>query len=361
MLIELQVAIRSLLGAFESIITPALILITSQWYTKRQACPRIGIWYCGLGAGQIVGGLISWAGQHGSKTASFEGWRIMMVSVGVFNVLVALAVIFALPDSVETASFLSPSEKERVTQKLTVDQAGNGKRVFKKAALFEALADPAIWLLFLITILILVPSGVVTTFSATILAGLGYNSKKAALLNMGSGAVSIFATLASTFAILFNVSRWLSIVLLIIPSLIGAALMSFLGDMRGAGLAGVYLVNFCVAPSALTYALVASNTQGYTKKVVANCGMQVAFGIGNIIGPQTFRAHEAPGYLSAKITVMSVNAGVIVVAVLLRLLYGHRNAKRDQASKAQDRLGVEVQRDTEDATDLTNPAFRYVY
>lgn len=47
-----MVALRALLGAFEAIITPALVLVTSQWYTKKQACPRTGIWYCGLGAGQ---------------------------------------------------------------------------------------------------------------------------------------------------------------------------------------------------------------------------------------------------------------------------------------------------------------------
>lgn len=48
-----MLALRALLGALEAIITPALVLITSQWYTKRQACPRTGIWYCGLGAGQM--------------------------------------------------------------------------------------------------------------------------------------------------------------------------------------------------------------------------------------------------------------------------------------------------------------------
>lgn len=48
-----MVALRTLLGAFESIITPALVLITTQWYTKRQACPRTGVWYCGLGLGQM--------------------------------------------------------------------------------------------------------------------------------------------------------------------------------------------------------------------------------------------------------------------------------------------------------------------
>jgi sugar phosphate permease len=47
-----MVALRSLLGAFESIITPALVLITTQCYVKKQAAPRTGVWYCGLGLGR---------------------------------------------------------------------------------------------------------------------------------------------------------------------------------------------------------------------------------------------------------------------------------------------------------------------
>jgi hypothetical protein len=285
----------------------------------------------------------------------------MMVAIGASNVFVALAVIFFLPDSVEGASFLTLMEKEQVLEALAIDQAGNGKRVFSRAAVLETLTDPAIWLLCLITILTLIPSGVVTTFSATLVAGLGYDSKEAALLNMGSGLISILATLASTCAILFNVSRWLSIVLLFVPTLIGAALMSFMDHQKGAGLAGVYLINFCVAPLALIYALLAANTQGFTKKVVANVMIMVCFSVANIIGPQTFRAKEAPGYISAKIVLLAVNAGAMVVAILLRLLYGQRNSKRDSARQAQDRLGVEMHQDLDDVTDLTNPAFRYCY
>lgn len=59
------VAVRTLLGCFEAVISPALIIITAGFYTKGQATPRYGLWYCGLGAGQIFGGLISFAAQHG--------------------------------------------------------------------------------------------------------------------------------------------------------------------------------------------------------------------------------------------------------------------------------------------------------
>lgn len=37
-------AIRILLGCCEAVISPALVLITSTWYTKRHAAPRYGIW-----------------------------------------------------------------------------------------------------------------------------------------------------------------------------------------------------------------------------------------------------------------------------------------------------------------------------
>jgi MFS family permease len=37
-------AIRILLGCCEAIITPALVLMTSTWYSKRQAAPRYGVW-----------------------------------------------------------------------------------------------------------------------------------------------------------------------------------------------------------------------------------------------------------------------------------------------------------------------------
>ncbi|KAK8090518.1 major facilitator superfamily domain-containing protein [Apiospora phragmitis] len=59
------VALRVLLGACEAVIVPALILVTSTWYTKLQACARTGLWYCSIGAGQIAGGLVGFAALHG--------------------------------------------------------------------------------------------------------------------------------------------------------------------------------------------------------------------------------------------------------------------------------------------------------
>lgn len=370
-------AVRTLLGVFEAVITPALIMITSQWYTRRQATPRTGIWYCGLGAGQVVGGLISWAAQHGpapaaavagpapSASGGLEGWRVMFLAVGAFNLLVALAVLWRMPSGIRSARFLDEGDRALLERALARDQAGNGEKVFRAAGLVDAARDAQVWLLCLNTILIVIPSGIITTFSATLIRGFGYAPSVAALLNMPSGAVSILATLLGTFAILYDFPRWLAICLLLVPTMAGAGLMSFYDRSPAGALAGIYLINFDVAPLALIYALVGANTQGYTKKVATNAAVAMSFSVANIIGPQTFRQADAPGYLPAKITVFAVCGGSIVVTVLLRLLYGRRNRRAAEARRRQleaiDRGEAEAMVAGADQTDRTNPAFCYVY
>jgi sugar phosphate permease len=219
-------------------------MYTSMWYVRAESTPRYGFWYCGLGAGQLVGGLISFAAQQAPVNMSFGGWRIMFVVIGVVNILVSLLVIFFLPNTPDDAKFLNDSEKRRIAQRLTDDQAGVGVKVFQLRSVLEAFGDLQTWLLVLLTILITFPSSVITTFSAILIKDFGYTSEESALLNMPSGVVSIVATMVSTYAISKGFSRWLAIDLLLLPTLLGSCLMSFLpAGNQGGSLAGIYLVN----------------------------------------------------------------------------------------------------------------------
>lgn len=62
-----------------------------------------------------------------------------------------------------------------------------------------------------------IPSGVVTTYSATLIRNLHYTPQKAALMNMPSGAVSIFFTLLVGYGIRQQSYRFVWIALCIIP------------------------------------------------------------------------------------------------------------------------------------------------
>ncbi|CBF84634.1 putative MFS transporter [Aspergillus nidulans FGSC A4] len=355
-------ALRVLLGTAEAVIAPALTIYTSMWYTPAEASPRFGLWYCGLGTGQILGGLISFGAQHASSSQSFSGWRIMFLVIGFANIAVSLLVLVVLPVSPETASFLSPDAKTRIFHRLkSAVTGGLGNKTFHAPSVLTTLGDPQTWLLCLLTILVTIPSGLIVTFSSILIKGFGYTSKESALLNMPSGVVSILSILLSTYAVAKGYSRWLAIDLLLVPTLLGSCLMSFLPKSNQAGLlVGIYMVNTTVAPLILIFAWTGANFKGYTGKVTGCAFISAAFSIANIIGPQTFQARDAPEYLPAKVTIVVANAAAIAVSTALRLLYGSRNREAERLGalvSAKSWMEKRVVRQVEEE----ETGFRYIY
>lgn len=51
----------------------------------------------------------------------------------------------------------------------------------------------------------------------------------------------------------------------------------------------------------MSLTMVSSNVAGYTKKQLTGAILFTGYCVGNIIGPQTFKASEAPHYHSAYI------------------------------------------------------------
>lgn len=202
-------------------------------------------------------------------------------------------------------------------------------------------------------------SGVVTTFSATLLATMGFSPKLSALLNIGSGPVSITAAIVSGLAIRKASNRWAWIVALATPGIIGGALLSFM-DTKGGILAGIYLVNTVTATLPIIYQWTAANVAGQTKRSFSMSLISGAFSIGNIIGPQTFQAKDAPEYLPAKIAVLATLAGGAFMSCVLFVYYKLVNRHRDRKSVSTGSSGRTLEETWANLTDRQNAAFRYV-
>ena len=162
-------ASRIFLGIFEACVVPTLVLISSRWYTKSEQAPRFAFWYCGLGAGQIIGGFLSFGFQH-VTTSRFESWRVMFVVLGGVTVLLGVSTFFWLPDDPSTASFLSDTEREALLQHVSpsVTETSNIKLDYKQ--LWIAAKDPQLPLLALMTILVCVCRSVTSAIMLTSLA-----------------------------------------------------------------------------------------------------------------------------------------------------------------------------------------------
>ncbi|KAF4993469.1 hypothetical protein FGRMN_6475 [Fusarium graminum] len=352
---------RVFLGIFEATIGPSLMLISSQWYTKSEQAPRFSFWYLGLGLGQIVGGLVSYGFQHIGPGASLAGWRIMFITLGLLTVFIGLATLIFLPDTPMKAKWLTSTEKVALLKHVSVNQTGIQSRRFRPKEIMEALCDPQLYLMLLSVVLLSVSSGVVTTYSATLIRNLGYDPKKAALMNMPSGVVSIFFTLSVGFGIRHKSHRWAWIIACIIPAIVGGALMSFLPSTNRAGcLAGIYLVNAVVAPLTIFYNWTAANFGGATKRAFAAAIVSGSFSLGNIIGPQTFQAKDAPEFRPAKLAVMGTQVGCALTTFSLFMYYFWANKRRDDRTKQVEDayMSPEV---WSTMTDKENKSFRYTY
>lgn len=182
---------------------------------------------------------------------------------------------------------------------------------------------------------------------------------------MPSGLVSIAAALIVGFGVRKSENRWAWLVLWCIPGMIGGGLMSFMPASNRAGLlAGIYLVNAITGTLTVIYQWTMANVSGHTKRSVAAALIAGSFSIGNIIGPQTFQARDAPRYYPAKIAVMSTQAGGAVVAIVLFGYYVWANKQKDKRQAVEEGLSSSAGNEKilwENLTDKDNANFRYVY
>ena len=65
--------------------------------------------------------------------------------------------------------------------------------------------------------------------------------------------------------------------------------------------------------SLMLYATLSSAVAGETKKIVFNSMFQIFYSAGNIVGPQTFKASEAPDYPTGKISMLACITGALVL------------------------------------------------
>ncbi|KAJ9656357.1 hypothetical protein H2198_005040 [Neophaeococcomyces mojaviensis] len=353
------VTTRVLLGVFESAIAPSLIVITAMWYKRHEQPPRMGIWYLGTGGGTIVGSLISFGFQHYSSSG-FTSWQIMFLVCGLITVAVGITVIIVLPDNPMKAHFLSREEKVWAIERLRANQTGIENKHFKLQQFIECFTDPQTYLLALITISSNVPNGAVSSFQATIIKSFGYTSKETALLSIPAGAVSIVSILAATNVAGRYNQRGLNVICLLIPGVIGAALMAFLPASNKAGkLIGNYMTNCIGASLPLIYSWVGANYAGHTKKVTMNATLLISFCLGNIIGPLTFTEASAPDYIPAKIAIIVTCTAAMGLTLMLRAYYIWENKKRDKMM-VERRLSHIVNVEFADRTDRENIEFRYM-
>jgi MFS family permease len=238
---------RFFLGTCEAVITPAFMLIVSQWYKREEQPTRAGMFYCFNGFGSMVGGVLFFAvGQ----AKGWDTWRIIYVLCGGLTVCWGVLVYFFMPDNILAAKRFSVEERAMLVARSASNQTGVFNRKIKPAQIKEALMDPQIWLLFLFTLLNECVNGGIANFSKLIVKGFTNDSLLTTLYGIPYGACTmIFMFTGPYLAGRFKNVRTLVMIAWLMPTLIAACLFWQLPRTNKGGLlAGYYMVNQAFFP-----------------------------------------------------------------------------------------------------------------
>ncbi|KAI8240766.1 putative transporter [Colletotrichum sp. SAR 10_96] len=349
------------------IVMPAFVLITSMWYKQGEQARRVGYWLSCNGFSLIIMALIGY-GLSAVEESSIAPWKILFLVLGLITVLTGAFNIWYLPDNQANAKFLDDRQRLIAIERIRDNFQGIGNRVWKWDQFREAFRDPRTYLYALFSFLMNIPNGGITTFGSIIVNSFGFNARLSLLLGAPSGLFDIGGKLLFTWLSDKYMDRTLFTFVAIMFPLIGGIMMITIPlSSKGALLLGYWMISVSGSSWGLVIVAISKNTLGYTKKVTVNSLQIIAYAAGNWIGPQTFRADDAPLYKRGKMMVAIMYGCAALVLVVLRFVNIRENKRRDRLAAAS---GVELSEETAalelerskfmDLTDFKLAHFRYV-
>ncbi len=135
--------LRFFLGAFEAGFFPGIILYLTFWFPAHLRARIVALFMTAIAASGVIGGPLSgWIMTALAGVNGWTGWQWLFLIEGVPSILMGVAVLLYLDDSIRAAKWLSEREKSLLEANIKADQAAQSKMTVG-----ETLRNPRVWLL----------------------------------------------------------------------------------------------------------------------------------------------------------------------------------------------------------------------
>ncbi|KAF3400120.1 hypothetical protein F1880_008158 [Penicillium rolfsii] len=357
------VTARFFLGVGEAAVAPGFGLITGMFYKREEQPSRQAAWFVGNCVANIIGGVVAWG--IGNTPSALQSWRVLFLVLGGITSGYGIILAFILPDSPAKAVFLTESERKIAVQRTLKNQTGSAEvtEKFQWSQVADAVKDPQTWCLVLYTFCVNLANGGLTSFSSIIITGFGYSQFKSLLLQMPMGLSQlVFLIITATICTYIPSSRIMSMMLNVTVAVIGIVLIYTLDDIhKVVKLVGLAFVSAFAANIPLSLSIITSNVAGTTKRSTISVALFAAYCVGNIVGPQFFRASQEPVYSSGiEASLCGLALGVFFLGCLW-VYYTWENKRRDRNNVAvsEGSDAYDFMEAQNNKTDKEIPSFRY--
>jgi len=301
-------ALRFLLGLAEAGFYPGIILYLTYWYPSHRRAKIIAVFMAAIPVSGIFGNPLSgWIMDAFHESHGLAGWQWMFLIEAIPAVLIGLAVLLVLDNSVREAKWLTDEEKAVIEREIAADAKGKDS----PASLGAVFRDGRVWLSCFIYFAFVSGQYGLTFWMPTLVKATGVSG------NLNIGLISAIPFLCAVVAmILFGQSadrrrerRWH----LVIPAVMGAIGFVVAATATDTTIAIAFLS--LAAAGVLTCApLFWSLPTAFLHGAAAAAGIAMINSIGNLAG---FVSPYAIGLL--KDLTGSTEFGMYMLAVMLVL------------------------------------------
>lgn len=146
-------AVRALLGIAEGGLLPGMVLYLSTFYRRGDLALRIGLFYTAASLSGAFGGLLARGLSEIGPRGGIEGWRWILIIEGLLTFACGVLSFLVLPNSIETAHFLTEEEREFGRERLLLDnpERADGTLAaendgFRWSEVRRGVLEPQMWL-----------------------------------------------------------------------------------------------------------------------------------------------------------------------------------------------------------------------
>ncbi|KAG9185414.1 MFS general substrate transporter [Alternaria panax] len=329
---------RFFLGVTESGFFPAATFLLTLWYRRFELQRRMAVFYVAASLAGAFSGLLAYGIEQLDGRSGLAGWQWIFLIEGLIPVALALIIWKILPDSPETARFLTQQERDLLVSRLSNDlgsgqgQVTNSDKITKEQIL-TGLSD---WKIYAATVVFWGNTVGVYGFTATVpsvIQGLGYTSANAQLMTI---PIYVFAAILTLiFAWASDLTRKRSPYIIAGYSIAICGFIAQLAIPKPAYPGITYGFLFPVAgglycPFTCLVSWIGNSLAPSSKRAV---GMALLISVGNmggIMGSNIYLAREAPKYTTGFSASLAMCCTAILMTFVLRWAYARENRIRDE-------------------------------
>ncbi|MGW0865175.1 MFS transporter [Streptomyces sp. NPDC002611] len=307
--------LRFLLGAAEAGFYPGVILYCTYWFPSQRRARVIAMFMSAIPVAGIFGNPLSgWIMDRFQGVNGWQGWQWMFLLEAIPALLIGVATLFYLDNSVRDAKWLTDEEKDVVERAIAEDAAHQTVH----GRVWDAFREPKVWLMCFIYFCFVMGQYALTFWMPTFIESTGIEG------NLAIGVLSAVPFLAALVTMnLFGRSadkrrerRWH----LVVPSLMGAVGFSLAAGWAGSTALSLVALSVAAAGVLTCSPLFWSLPTAFLGGTAAAVGLAVINSVGNLAGfvsPYMIGAlKDATGSTSLPMYVLALSLVVGAAAVL---------------------------------------------